>query len=175
MHNVLWGCAEILPYLRAVVFFLSSIEIVPLFVFYAPFQLFAHTSACSEEAVKKSGNPNVMMKNPSDMENQVFLKAKTRVSVLFTLLDILAWLEIFVFVMRIVWYTIWSRTNRYTACLYLSHLEECFFSLEAIAIYYIINWNIKENPPFFQFTKWRVWFPSTHFQYALYSDEFSVS
>ena len=59
-------------------------------MFYAPFQLFAHTSACSEEAVKKSGNPNVMMKNPSDMENQVFLKAKTRVSVLFTLLDILA-------------------------------------------------------------------------------------
>ena len=90
MHNVLWGCAEILPYLRAVVFFLSSIEIVPLFVFYAPFQLFAHTSACSEEAVKRSGNPNMMMSNPSDMENQLFLKAETRVSVLFTLLDILA-------------------------------------------------------------------------------------
>ena len=101
MHNVLWGCAEILPYLRAVVFFLSSIEIVPLFVFYAPFQLFAHTSACSEEAVKRSGNPNMMMSNPSDMENQLYLKAETRVSVLFTLLDILAWLEIFVFVMRI--------------------------------------------------------------------------
>ena len=32
-----------------------------------------------EEAVKNSGNPNVMMKNPSKMENQVYLKAKTRV------------------------------------------------------------------------------------------------
>ena len=32
-----------------------------------------------EEAVKKSGNPNVMMKNPSEMENQVYLKAKTKV------------------------------------------------------------------------------------------------
>ena len=89
MHNVLWGCAEILPYLRAVVFFLSSIESAYI-LFYAPFQLFAHTSACSEEAVKRSGNPNMMMSNPSDMENQLFLKAETRVSVLFTLLDILA-------------------------------------------------------------------------------------
>ena len=32
-----------------------------------------------EEAVKKSGNPNVLMKNPSEMENQVYLKAKTKV------------------------------------------------------------------------------------------------
>ncbi|CAH3019231.1 unnamed protein product, partial [Porites evermanni] len=35
-----------------------------------------------EEAVKNSGNPNVMMKNPSKMENQVYLKAKTRVEYL---------------------------------------------------------------------------------------------
>lgn len=93
MHNVLWGCAEILPYLRAVVFFLSSIEIVPLVVFYAPFQLFAHTSACSEEAVKRSGNPNMMMSNPSDMENQLFLKAETRVNYLLYVARVLVYIR----------------------------------------------------------------------------------
>jgi len=40
----------------------------------------------SEEAVKRSGNPNVMMKNPGEMESQVFSKAKSRVSVLFIFL-----------------------------------------------------------------------------------------
>nr|XP_058943043.1 uncharacterized protein LOC131771285 isoform X3 [Pocillopora verrucosa] len=66
------------PAYRQKVILQISIEIVPLFVFNAPFQLFAHTSACSEEAVKRSGNPNMMMSNPSDMENQLFLKAETR-------------------------------------------------------------------------------------------------
>ena len=32
--------------------------------------------------MKRSGNPNVMMKNPSEMESQVYSKAKTKVSVL---------------------------------------------------------------------------------------------
>ena len=35
-----------------------------------------------EEAVKNSGNPNVMMKNPSEMENLVYLNAKTKVDYL---------------------------------------------------------------------------------------------
>ncbi|KAJ7387817.1 mediator complex subunit Med15 [Desmophyllum pertusum] len=35
-----------------------------------------------EEAVKRSGNPNVMMKNPGEMESQVYSKAKTRVDYL---------------------------------------------------------------------------------------------
>ena len=96
-------------------------------MFYAPFQLFAHTSACSEEAVKKSGNPNVMMKNPSDMENQVFLKAKTRVSVLFYAIGYLGMTRD-LRVCHANTDTQFDRvgSNHYTACLYPTHIEECF-------------------------------------------------
>lgn len=38
----------------------------------------------SEEAVKRSGNPNVMMKNPGEMESQVYSKAKTKVNAFVT-------------------------------------------------------------------------------------------
>ena len=34
----------------------------------------------SEDAVKRSGNPNVMMKNPNEMESQVYSKANNKVS-----------------------------------------------------------------------------------------------
>ena len=32
-----------------------------------------------EEAVKKSGNPNVLRKTPSEIENRMYLKAETKV------------------------------------------------------------------------------------------------
>ena len=47
-----------------------------------------------EEAVKKSGNPNVMMKNPSEMENLVYLKAKSKVDYLSYLFHLLEYIRV---------------------------------------------------------------------------------
>ena len=69
-NNLFWFVARLLSnsQLKAfITFFLSSRFVLPFY---------------SEEAVKRSGNPNVMMKNPSEMESQVYSKAKTKVSVL---------------------------------------------------------------------------------------------
>ena len=64
--------------MRSYLNFVKFIRFYILSIYVLPF--------CSEEAVKRSGNPNVMMKNPGEMESQVFSKAKTRVSVLFMLI-----------------------------------------------------------------------------------------
>ncbi|XP_058943042.1 mediator of RNA polymerase II transcription subunit 15-like isoform X2 [Pocillopora verrucosa] len=46
-----------------------------------------------EEAVKRSGNPNMMMSNPSDMENQLFLKAETRANYLLYVAHVLVYIR----------------------------------------------------------------------------------
>ena len=47
-----------------------------------------------EEAVKKSGNPNVMMKNPSEIENRVYLKAETKVEYLSYVFHLLKYIRV---------------------------------------------------------------------------------
>lgn len=46
-----------------------------------------------EEAVKRSGNPNMMMSNPGDMENQLFLKAETKVNYLAYVAHVLVYIR----------------------------------------------------------------------------------
>ncbi|CAH3120385.1 unnamed protein product, partial [Porites lobata] len=46
-----------------------------------------------EEAVKRSGNPNVLMKNPSESENQMYLKAKTKVEYLSDVAHLLVYIR----------------------------------------------------------------------------------